>query len=220
MPKNEIHGSYSNSVFSFSKDLHTVLLGFPGSSDGRESAVQDTWVWSLGWEDPLEKGMTTHSSILVWRIPWTEDLDRLQSTGWEKARHSWVTNTFILFSIVAVSIYILGALIYWLSVLFLLTYSTFVYVGGNSLLSEMMVYKYPLPPVCWLLNLLKIFFVCRRVLFLCNLIKLLWFLHSVSYFKRYFPFQNNFLKDLLCFSIYHFIFYIKVINLAEIHIST
>ena len=35
-------------------------------------AMQDTWVWSLGWEDPLEKGMATHSSILAWRIPWIE----------------------------------------------------------------------------------------------------------------------------------------------------
>ena len=37
-------------------------------------AVRETWVQSLGWEDPLEKGMTTHSSILAWRIPWTEEL--------------------------------------------------------------------------------------------------------------------------------------------------
>jgi len=35
------------------------------------SAMQETWVWSLGWEDPLEKGKVTHSSILAWRIPWT-----------------------------------------------------------------------------------------------------------------------------------------------------
>ena len=35
-------------------------------------AVKDTWIGSLGWEDPLEKGMATHSSILDWRIPWTE----------------------------------------------------------------------------------------------------------------------------------------------------
>ena len=35
--------------------------------------VQETWVQSLGWEDPLEMGMTTHSSILAWRIPWTEE---------------------------------------------------------------------------------------------------------------------------------------------------
>ena len=37
-------------------------------------AVQETWVWFLGWEDPLEKGKATHSSILAWRIPWTEEL--------------------------------------------------------------------------------------------------------------------------------------------------
>ena len=36
-------------------------------------AMCDTWVWFLGWEDPLEKGMATHSNILAWRIPWTEE---------------------------------------------------------------------------------------------------------------------------------------------------
>ena len=39
-------------------------------------AMQETWVQSLGWEDPLEKGMATHSSILAWRIPWTEEPGR------------------------------------------------------------------------------------------------------------------------------------------------
>ena len=43
-------------------------------------AMQKTWVQSLGWEDPLEKGMATHSSILAWKIPWTEELGKLQST--------------------------------------------------------------------------------------------------------------------------------------------
>ena len=43
--------------------------------------MQETRVQFLGWEDPLEKGMATHSSILVWRIPWTEDPGRLQSLG-------------------------------------------------------------------------------------------------------------------------------------------
>ena len=41
----------------------------------------ETWVRSLGWEDPLEKEMATHSSILAWRIPWTEELGGLQSMG-------------------------------------------------------------------------------------------------------------------------------------------
>ena len=49
-------------------------------------AVQDTWVRSLGWEDPLEEGTATHSSILAWRIPWTEEPGRLQSMG-HRVRH-------------------------------------------------------------------------------------------------------------------------------------
>ena len=50
-------------------------------------AMQDTWLRSLGREDPLEDGMATHSSILAWRIPWTEDTGRLQSTGSQRVRH-------------------------------------------------------------------------------------------------------------------------------------
>ena len=52
-------------------------------------AVQETqemWVQSLVWEDPLEKGITTHSSILAWRIPWTEEPGRLQSMGVAKSQ--------------------------------------------------------------------------------------------------------------------------------------
>ena len=44
-------------------------------------AMQETWVRPLGWEDPLEKEMATHSNILAWRIPWTEETSRLQSLG-------------------------------------------------------------------------------------------------------------------------------------------
>ena len=48
------------------------IKGFPCGSVGKESpAMQETWVRSLGWEDPLEKGKATHSGILAWRIPWT-----------------------------------------------------------------------------------------------------------------------------------------------------
>ena len=51
------------------------------------NAGEETRVQSLGQEDPLEEGMTTHSSILVWRIPWTEEPGRLQSIGLQKVRH-------------------------------------------------------------------------------------------------------------------------------------
>ena len=50
-------------------------------------AMQETQVLSLGWEDPLEKGMATHSSIPAWRIPWTEDHGGLQSMGSQGVRH-------------------------------------------------------------------------------------------------------------------------------------
>ena len=45
------------------------------------TAVQETWVRSLSWKDPLEKGMATHYSILAWEIPWTEEPGGLQSMG-------------------------------------------------------------------------------------------------------------------------------------------
>ena len=51
------------------------------------SIMQETQVQSLGWEDPLEKGMATHSSILAWRIPWTEEPGGLQSTGLQRVGH-------------------------------------------------------------------------------------------------------------------------------------
>ena len=50
-------------------------------------AMQETWVQSLGQEDPLEEGTATHSSILAWRIPWTEEPGRLQSIGSQRVRH-------------------------------------------------------------------------------------------------------------------------------------
>ena len=50
-------------------------------------AMKEAWVQSLGWEDPLEKGMVTHSNILAWRIPWTQETGRLQSMGLQRVGH-------------------------------------------------------------------------------------------------------------------------------------
>jgi len=50
--------------------------------------MEETWVQSLGWEDPLEKGMATRFSILACRIPWTEELGRLQSMGTQRVGHN------------------------------------------------------------------------------------------------------------------------------------
>ena len=54
-------------------------------------AMQETWVRSLGWEDPLEEGMATHSSVLAWRNPWTEEPGMLQSMGSQRSAHNQAT---------------------------------------------------------------------------------------------------------------------------------
>ena len=56
-------------------------------------SMQKTWVRFLGWEDTLKKEIATHSSILAWRIPWTEEPGRLQSMGLQRIRHNQTTNT-------------------------------------------------------------------------------------------------------------------------------
>ena len=57
--------------------------------------TQETWVPSLNWEDPPENGMATHTSILVWRIPWSEESGRLQFMGSQRVGHDLATNISI-----------------------------------------------------------------------------------------------------------------------------
>ena len=64
-------------------------------------ALWEIWVGSLGWEDPLEKGTATHSNILAWRIPWTEEPGRLQSMGLQRVR--WDFRVFFLIQILVTS---------------------------------------------------------------------------------------------------------------------
>ena len=94
----------SSSVFSGSWLVSLGLWGERGTNISRRyraswaslvaqtvknlPAMQETSVPSLGWEDPLEKGMATHSSILAWEIPWTEEPGRLESMGSQRVRHN------------------------------------------------------------------------------------------------------------------------------------
>ena len=82
--------------------------------------MQETWVRSLGQEVPLEKEMVTHSSILAWRIPWTEELGKLQSMGLQRVRHDWATNTL------------------WLNLIFLSTFC----IRGYIILYNIYIYLY------------------------------------------------------------------------------
>ena len=74
------------------------MLGFPGSSDSEQPAC-NAGDSGQGQEDPLEKGMATHSRILAWRIPWTEESRGPQSTWSQRAGQDWATNTctFLLY---------------------------------------------------------------------------------------------------------------------------
>ena len=70
----------THSSYSWVSLLTQVVKNLP--------AVGETWVLSLGREDPLEEGMATHSGILAWRIPWTEDPGGLQSMGSQRVGHA------------------------------------------------------------------------------------------------------------------------------------
>ena len=101
-------------------------------------AIQETWVRSLGREDPLEEGKATHSNILAWRIPWTEKPGRLHSPWGHTVGHNWMTNfllSHIFYSLLK------GTLKVWLT-FFGISESLFVYkfitaIGQGAWWSEM-----------------------------------------------------------------------------------
>ena len=122
-------------------------------------AMQATQVWSLGREDPLQKEIATHSSILVWEIPWTEKFGGIQSMGLQRVRHDWATNIFHLY-------YFLDSTYKWYYIVFI-----FFWFISPSIRSISCCWKwqcfipfyglympYPLKPVvcCWTLG----FFPC------------------------------------------------------------
>ena len=81
-------GSIPGLVASLEKGYY----GLPLWLKGKESARNVGDLGSiLGWEDPLEEGIATHSSILAWRIPWTEEPTGLQSMGWQRVGRGWAT---------------------------------------------------------------------------------------------------------------------------------
>ena len=72
-------------LFTWSSGLASLVA----QTVKNQPAMRETCVPSLGWEDPLEEGMATHSSNLAWRIPWTEEPGRLQSIASQRFRHDW-----------------------------------------------------------------------------------------------------------------------------------
>ena len=80
--KKETDNLQTNQIIFFGKDSTLVAQKIQNLP-----ARQETQVRSMGQEDPLEKGMATHSSILTWRIPWTKEPGRVQSTGLQRVGH-------------------------------------------------------------------------------------------------------------------------------------
>ena len=70
------------------ENLHILMFVMVTQMVKNLPALQETWVRSLGWEDPLEEGMATHSSILAWETPWTEEPRGLQSTGSQRVGYT------------------------------------------------------------------------------------------------------------------------------------
>ena len=76
--------------------IHSIILtvGFLVPQTVKNlPAIQEIWVWPLGQENPLEKETATHSSVLAWEIPWTEEPGGLWSMGLQRIEHNWATNT-------------------------------------------------------------------------------------------------------------------------------
>ena len=87
------------SFFFFLKNIYLTIWAFLVAQIRKNlPAMQETRVWSLAREDPLEKGMAIHSSILAWRIPWTEEPGGLQSMRTQRVGHNWAADTHLLFT--------------------------------------------------------------------------------------------------------------------------
>ena len=77
--------SHSHSIYT---SWHPFWASLVAQTVKHLPAMQETWIRSLGQEDPLEKKMETHSNTLVWKIPWMKEPGRLQSMGWQRVRHN------------------------------------------------------------------------------------------------------------------------------------
>ena len=85
--ENKLYFSWQNLKYTKNREKKIEWASLVAQRLKHLPVMWETWVRSLGWEDPLEKEMATHSSILAWRIPWTEEPGGLQSMGSQRVRH-------------------------------------------------------------------------------------------------------------------------------------
>ena len=92
-PRASVQGTWWDADRTPSPASSTLLgASLVAQTVNRLPTMRETWVRALGWEDPLEKEMATHSSILAWKIPWTEVPGRLQFMGLQRVAHDWATS--------------------------------------------------------------------------------------------------------------------------------
>ena len=89
---NHFLSSTYNLLFFTKAYFYSLFKSFSAQRLKHLPTMRETWVLSLGQEDPLEKEMAIHFSILAWRIPWREESGRVQSMGSQRVRHDWVTS--------------------------------------------------------------------------------------------------------------------------------
>ena len=91
------------------------FMDFPRGSESKESTCNagESQIRSQGQEDPLEGGMTTHPSILAWRMPWTEEPGRLRSMESQRVRHDWATNIFTFQCLMGIEFQFVGMEKFW-----------------------------------------------------------------------------------------------------------
>ena len=110
---SHILGQCLSTSITYSDIEHLLMCFLVAQRVKNLPALLETQVQSLYWEDPLDNGIATHSSILDWRIPWTEEPGVLQSMGSRRVGHNWATNTFMcLLDLYICILYIYNILIY------------------------------------------------------------------------------------------------------------
>ena len=88
---HRVRHDWATNIFTF-KTIYLERTSLVAQTVKCLPTMWETWVQSLGWEDPLEKAMETHSSTLAWKIPWMEEPGKLQSVGSQRVRYDWATS--------------------------------------------------------------------------------------------------------------------------------
>ena len=129
--EDEAAGLGRCTVKAFYRQVRWVRASLAAQKGKNLPATRETQVWSLGQEEALEEGTPTPSTIIVWSVPWAEELGGLQSTGSQRVRHDWVANTTLSISLNGITLIISCIYQYWMWIL-----STRIYNKVKNIYSQ------------------------------------------------------------------------------------